>query len=93
MALALDRHNNGPEFETFNNRLKDKDGIPIGIAANNPIINTRMYEAEYIIKYSDRYETAMTANTKASNLFSKFNQNGQHFLLFDAIIYARTNGT
>ena len=35
MELALDRHDDGPEFARVNNRLKDKDVIPIGIAADN----------------------------------------------------------
>ena len=49
MKLALDRHDNRPEFATVNNRLKDKDGRLIGIASDNPILDTRMYE----IKYAD----------------------------------------
>ena len=57
MELALDRHDDGPEFSRVNKRLKDKDGIPIGIAADNPILDTRMYEVEY----ADGYKTAMTA--------------------------------
>ena len=48
MALALDSHNNGPEFVRFNKRLKVKIGRPIGIAADNPILDTRMYEVEYV---------------------------------------------
>ena len=44
MELALDRHDNGPEFARVNKRLKDKDGRAIGIAADNPILDTRMYE-------------------------------------------------
>ena len=47
MELALDRHDDGPEFARVNKRLKDKDGRPIGIAADNPILDTRMYEVEY----------------------------------------------
>ena len=66
MELAIDRHENGPEFARFNNILKDKDGRPIVIAADNPILYTRMYEAEYV----DGYKTVMTANAIASNLFS-----------------------
>ena len=47
MELALDRHDDGPEFARVNNRLKDKDGRPIGIAAENPILDIRMYGVEY----------------------------------------------
>ena len=42
MKLALDRHEDGPEFERFNKRLKDKDGRLIRIAEDNPILDTRM---------------------------------------------------
>ena len=47
MELALDRHDDGPEFARVNNRLKDKDGRPIGIAAENPILDIRMFGVEY----------------------------------------------
>ena len=88
MELALDRHDDGPEFARFKKRLKDKDGITIGIAADNPILDTRMYEVEY----ADGYKTAMTANPIASELFSQVDQYGQRFVLFNAIIDLRTNG-
>ena len=42
MELALERHDNGTEFVIFNKILNKKDGIPIGIAADNPILDTRM---------------------------------------------------
>ena len=44
VKLTLDRHVDGPECARVNKRLKDKDGRPIGIASDNPILNTRMYE-------------------------------------------------
>ena len=65
MELELDRHDNRPEFARVNKRLKDKDGRPIGIAADNPILETRMYEVEY----SDGYKTVMKTNAIASNIF------------------------
>ena len=72
MELALDRHDAGPEFARVKKRLKEKDGRPIGIAADNPILDTRMYEVEYY----DGYKTAMTANAIVSNLFSQIDQDG-----------------
>ena len=89
MELALDRHDDGSEFARVNKRLKDKDGRLIGIAANNPILDTSMYEVEY----DDGYKTSMTANTIASNLFSQVDQDGQRLLLFNVIIYSRTDVT
>ena len=67
MEIALDMHDNGTEFGKVNNRLKEKDSRPIGIAEDNPILDTMMYEVEY----ADGYKTAMTANTLASKLFSQ----------------------
>ena len=46
MEFALDRHNDGTEFARINNILKDKDLIPIKIAADNPVLDTRMYEVK-----------------------------------------------
>ena len=51
MELALDRHAYGPEFARVNKRLKEKYGRPIGIASENPILDTRMYEVEYADGY------------------------------------------
>ena len=48
----------GPEFARVTKRLKDKDGLPIEKASENPILATRMYEVEY----ADGYKTAMAAN-------------------------------
>ena len=42
MELALDKHDGGPEFERVNKILKEKYGRPIGIVADNPILDTRM---------------------------------------------------
>ena len=82
-------HGDGPEFEIVSKVLKDKYGRPIRIAAYNPILDTRMYKVEY----ADGYKTAMTANAIASNLFSQVDQDGQRFVLFNAIVDSCTNGT
>ena len=89
MELALDRHDDGPEFAKVNKRLKDKYGRPNGIATDNPILDTRMYEVEY----ADGYKTAMKANVIASNSFSQVDQDRQRFSFFNTNIYSRTDGT
>ena len=89
MELALDRHNYGPEFARVNKILKETDGRPIGISADNPILYTIIYEVEY----ADGYKTVMTANEIASSLFYQVDQDGQCFVLFNAIIYLRTEDT
>ena len=75
MELALDRHDNRPEFVRVDKRLKEKYGRPIRIAADNTILDTSMYEVEY----DDGYKTAMTANAIESNLFAQVHQYGQRF--------------
>ena len=47
MELALDRGVEQPEYARVKKQLKDNQGRPIGIASNNQIISTRMYEVEY----------------------------------------------
>ena len=89
MKLALDRHDDGPEFAIVNKILKDKDGRPFGIASGNPILDKRMYKTEY----ADGYKTTITGNSIESNVFAQVDQDGQHFVLFNAIIDSRTNGT
>ena len=66
MEFALDKHDNGPKYTRVKKRLKYKDGKTIVIAADNPILDTRMYEVEY----ADGYKTVMIANAIASKLFS-----------------------
>ena len=75
MELAQDRNEDGPEFARVNKILKGKDGRPIGIAADNPILAIRMYGVEY----DDGYKTVMKSNAIKSNLFSQVNQDGKRF--------------
>ena len=70
-------------------RLKDKDGRPIGTASKNPILDSRMYK----VKYEYSHKLAMAANAIASNLFAQVDNNRQRFVLFDEIIYWRTDGS
>ena len=78
MELALDRHNHGPKSAIVNKILKDKDGRPKVIVADNTILDTRMYYVEY----DDGYKTAMTANAIASNLFYQVNQGRHHIFVY-----------
>ena len=89
MELALDRHTEGPEFARVTKLLKDKEGRPIGIASDNPILDTRMYEVEY----ADGYKAEMTANNIASKLFAQVDQDGNRFVLFDEIIDHKKDGS
>jgi hypothetical protein len=47
MELALPRDGAEVQFGRVVKRLRDKDGLPIGTAHDNPILDTRMYEVEF----------------------------------------------
>ena len=42
MELAIPIDVDGPDFAKVTKRLRDKDGLPISRAHNNPILDTRM---------------------------------------------------
>ena len=58
MDLKIPRDGEGPDFAKVKKCLRDKDGLPIGIAHNNSILDTRMYKVEYI----DGYKASLAAN-------------------------------
>jgi hypothetical protein len=89
MELAIPRDSDGPEFVRVTKRLKDKDGLPIGRANNNPILNTRMYEVEY----PGGHKASLVANAIAENMFAQVNDEGNQHVLFEEIINHRTDGT
>ena len=47
----------------------------------------------YEVKYKDGHKVAMAVNAIVSNLFAQVDQDGQIFVLFDEIIYWRTDGS
>ena len=48
MELSVPRGDNpNPQYAKVTKRLRDADGIPIGMANENPIPDSRMYEVEY----------------------------------------------
>jgi hypothetical protein len=89
MELAIPRDSNGPEFARVTKRLKDKDGLPIGRANNNPILDTRMYEVEY----PDGHKASLAANAIAESTFAQVGDEGNRHVLFEEIIEYRTDGT
>ena len=89
MELALDRGGEQPEYARVKKRLKDNQGRPIGIASDNPIIDTRMYE----VKYQDGHMAALTGNLIAENIFAQVDEEGNRSVLFDEIVDVRTDGT
>ena len=48
MDIEFQRDNEGTKFAKVTERLQDKNGIPIGTQHDNPILDTRVYEVEYL---------------------------------------------
>ena len=88
MELALPKTGGEVEFGHVVKRLRDKDGLPIGTAHNNPILDTRIYEVEF----SDGHRASLAANVIAENLYSQVDSEGNRHVLFADIIDHRTNG-
>ena len=90
MELALPK---GPDdelqFAKVTKRLKDANGLPIGTSNDNPILDTWIYEVEFL----DGYKESLTANEIALNLFSNVDEEGNRYVLFNEIIDHRCDGT
>ena len=88
MEISLPRDDEGPQFARVTKRLRDANGIPIGTANDNPILDTRLFEVEYL----DGYKASLLANQLATNLFAQVDDHGNRFVLMDEIVDHRTNG-
>ena len=85
MEVSFDRGGEYPEHARVTKRLRDTNGNPIGKANNNPILDTRMYELEFV----DGYKQAVSANLIAENMFATVDEEGHRHLLLDSIIDTR----
>ena len=70
-------------------RLRDANGLPIGKANENPLLDTRIYEVEY----SDGYKTSISANIIAENMFAQVDNEGNRFQILSEIVDHRTDGS
>ena len=89
MWLAIPRYGDGPDFAKVTNRLRDKDGIPIVISHNNPILDTRMFKVEY----KDGQIFSLVANAIADNMFAQVDGEGNWYILFQEIFDHGDDGT
>ena len=48
IEIALPIYGEGTEFSKVKKPLRDENGIPIGRQHDNPILDTRAYEVEYL---------------------------------------------
>ena len=87
MELALPRDGEEPAFARVTKRMRDENGNPVGRAHSNLILDTRMFEVEFL----DGTKEAMTANTIAENLFAQVDQEGQRLILIDEIVDYRSS--
>ena len=89
MELALPQGDSlEPRMARVTKRLKDANGIPIGTANDNPLLDTRMYEVEYL----DGERASLSANHIAENLFTQVDDEGNRQVLMKEIINYHTNG-
>jgi hypothetical protein len=88
MELALPWEGAEVQFGRVVKRLRDKDGIPIGTAHDNPILDTRMYEVEF----QDGHRAWLAANAIVENLFAQIDDEGNRHVLYEEIVDHRTNG-
>ena len=89
MELTLPKGDDpNPQYSRVTKRLQDANGIPIGTANENPILDSRMYEVEY----HDGTKESLSVNYIAENLFAQINQEGNHHVLLEEIIYSRVKG-
>jgi len=89
MEVALPKDGDSSQFARVTKRLRDAQGIPIGTAHDNPLLDTRIYEVEYL----DGHKAALSANTIATNMFAQIDEEGNRFVLLDSIIDHRTDGS
>ena len=74
MEVALPRDTEGPDFYRFTKRLKDANGLPIGTANENPILDTRVYEVEYV----DGQKASLNANAILQKCLQKLMTRGTY---------------
>ena len=82
MEVALPRDTEGPDFACVTKRLKDTNGLPIGTENDDPILDTRVHEVEYV----DGHKASLTANAIAQNMFAQVDDKGNRHVLFDKIV-------
>ena len=66
-------------------RHKDNAGLPIGRRDDNPILDSRMYDIEFLDSFTD----VVTANFIAENLFSQVDEQGQEFQIMEEMLDCR----
>ena len=71
IEVALPCDSEGPECARVIKHLRDANGLPIGTAHNNPVLNSRIHEVEC---------------QDAMNTFAQFDDEGNRCAIFDGIV-------
>ena len=87
MELALPRDGEEPAYARVRKRMRDDNGNPVGRAHSNPILDTRMFEVEFL----DGTTQALTANVIAENLFAQVDSEGRRLMLLKEIVDHRAD--
>jgi hypothetical protein len=69
-------------------RKQDDNGNPVGLAHNNPILDTRLYEVEF----PDGSTDAFSANVIAESMYSQIDDEGHSYQLLQEIIDHKSDG-
>jgi hypothetical protein len=80
-AKVLLERGGPPESATVIGRKRDHDGVPIGRANSNPLLDTREYEVEF----ADGTVQAVTANVIAESVYSQVDENGRSYTILQEI--------
>jgi hypothetical protein len=67
---------------TVTARKRDSHGTPIGMANNNPILDTRIYE----VTFPDGHTAEFVANVIAKCLYSQVDSEGNQYIITDEIV-------
>ena len=80
MELGIRRDDEGLCHARVKRRAVDEDDKPIGRPSNNPLLNSRQYEIEYL----DGTTEVLTANIIAENLLAQVDYQGhRHSMIYE----------
>ena len=87
MELGIRRDDEGLHHARVKRRSVDQDGRPIGRSSNNPLLDSRKYEVEYL----DGTTEVLTANIIVENLLAQVDDQGHRHLMIYEIEDHRNN--
>ena len=88
MEIGLPRGQDGEiERAKVKKRAIDVDGKPVGVANNNPLMDTRQFEVEF----DGGQIEILPVNIIAENILSQVDQEGHKQLMLDEIIDHKSN--